>query len=230
MTGCPFRLCSASVEMLAELKAPGSNEALRRVPQHQLGGHEELGLCPASLKAVPLSSYDAEQLEEQAQAIDRLLQARASRGGETPRATQQPSSAFAPRPDPNPQWFRPNPGGKGGGQTAGAAMEQVLLPRKPLRLVGPASTTPTKGNQMASVEGVNAMLIRAAQLSAEAADGLFVAEGLASQALQLLNVVRESSVDSLGAPQVTQAIEKIGEAGALLRKAIEINTTYQGLS
>jgi hypothetical protein len=213
--------------MVAELREPGSDQAVARVPQHPLGGHEELGLCPASLLLLPLSLYDARQLEEMAQGIERLLNARASVEPER----QEPSSVPGllpnvepyrpgriPRPDKDASWFKPNPGGKGGGQTG----------YPPLRLV--QTEPPTTGGSagVTSAESVKALISRALELEAEAKDSLFITEGKLAEALQLINIVREGSSDSIGAPEILQSIEMIGEAGAKIVAAMEAGQIKRG--
>lgn len=233
MTACPFTLCSASVAMVAERAAPGpSPDAVVRVPQHRLGGHEDLGLCPASLLLVPLSDYDAEQLATQAAAIGRLIEDRAPRPVDEPVPTPQPES--------DPRWFRSSGWGdiRQSGYQGYDQMPQVLLPptgpeREPLRIVGPqaaapSATTSTGGSAgVSSVQEVRAAVSAAGQVCAQVVDGLFALEGEAGTALAALNTIRETSIDPMGAPQIMAAVEKIGEAAALLREAIEVGVTYK---
>jgi hypothetical protein len=247
MTACPFTLCSASVTMVAERAAPGPDpQAVRRVPQHQLGGHEELGLCPASLLLVPLSDYDAEQLATQAAAIGRLLALRAPVDEPRPdRSRRDPGTGTAPgrvpRPDNDPRWFRGSPGGRTTGPVGHQGYDQlpqVLLPptgpeRAPLRVLGPEpaapSTTSTSGGSagMSSVQEVREAISAAGEVCAQVSQGLFALESEAGTALAALDSIRETSVDPMGVPQIRSAIEKIGEANALLRQAIEIGVNYK---
>jgi hypothetical protein len=233
--------------MVAERQAAPSLGALRRVPQHPLGGHETFGLCPASLLLVPLSDYDAAQLEEQAQAIERMLAER-----------DRPDSPFPPMVGKSPEpkrpkgrdWFRQinlGGGGRGGGHQGYEPMEQVLLPGDaPSGLTpslptqppagdapaaGPSTNAPTTrqgGSGVASVSEVKATIQEADRILAEQIDKLFALEGELTTAARLLNAVRQTSVDPMGLPQVRAAIEQIGEANAMLRQAIEENTTYMG--
>lgn len=241
MTACVFRLCSSSVTMVAELARPGSDEALRRVPQHPLGGREEFGLCPGSLLLVPLSTYDAEQLEQQAAAIERLIEQREARPDRPAQPSGEPGRlpGRLAMPDPDPRWFRHNHAGGGDRRhsppivVADERIEQVLVPhpgrdpekidRPPLGVIGPVSTG--KGS-MSTVAEVRATVGAAVELEAQAADALFGVQGDLGAALQLLNVVRESSVSDMGAPLVAQAIEKLDEARALLAAATEAAQTY----
>jgi hypothetical protein len=258
VSACPFRLCNAEIRHVPEREQPGAAPtALVRIPQHPLGGHEELGLCPASLLLIPLSDYDVMQLEEQAGAIERIL-----RGRNTPTpppgspelpvphgdwdSLNRPREPYRPgrvaRPDPNPYWFRQGPGqgtqAGHGGYTAPPPMEQVLLPptspvRDPAGFIGPeappSTTTSTGGTTgVSSVEEVRAAISAAGEVCTQVSSSL---SGLASEAgtaLATLNTVRETSVDPLGAPQVAAAIERIEEANALLLQAIEIGNIYKG--
>lgn len=239
MTACVFRLCSSPVTMVAELARPGSDEALRRVPQHPLGGREEFGLCPGSLLLVPLSAYDAEQLEQQAVAIERLIEQREARPDRPAQPSGEPGRlpGRLAMPDPNPRWFRPGPGGGSRHNpptvVSDERIEQVLVPhpgrdpekidRPPLGVIGPVSTG--KGS-MSTVAEVRATVGAAVELEAQAVDALFAVQGDLGAALQLLNVVRESSVSDMGAPLVAQAIEKLDEARVLLGAATEDARNY----
>lgn len=249
MSQCPAApLCAANLTMLAELKEPGSNEGTRRVPQHPLGGHEEFGLCPASLMLLPLSDYDKEQLRQQKLAIERILRDRGvaaafqadepgprdpSRGPVPP--PRHSRTGRVPQPDEDARWFRsgPDQGNRAGhgAYIAPPVMPQVLLPpvspvREPVGYVGPAPST--GGNSgVSSVEEVKAAISAAGEICATASQELFRIEGEVGSALEVMNTVRQTSVDPMGAPQISEAIEKIGEANALLRIAIEAGVTYK---
>ena len=244
---CPFELCNATVTMVAELKRPGSNEGLRRVPQHRLGGHEELGQCPASLLVLPLSDYDVKHLITQAAALRRMLADRRPERSEPPVAKDWTARVREPepyrpglRPRPAavpPQAFRPN-GGTGGadskttGHKGHDRMPVVLTPRQPPGWLGPSGssgeTTTGGSDAVTSVEDVRGTIIEAGRLLAESVDGLFALEGAIGGAVELLNVVRDTSSSDLGVPQALGAVEKLEQARGLLRQAIETGTTYGG--
>lgn len=245
MTACPFSLCSASLTMVAERAAPGTEpQALRRVPQHRLGGHEDLGLCPASLLLVPLSDYDAEQLAVTAAAIGRLIEDRAPRPVDEPRARGEGTGMLpgrVPRPDSNPRWFRQGGGSKphaAGGYQGYDQIPQVLLPptgpeREPLKVIGPepaapSTTTSTGGSAgVSSVQEVRAAVSAAGEVCAQVVGMLSASTAEIEGALAALNTIRETSIDDMGAPQITAAIERIEEATVLVRSAIEAGLTYQ---
>jgi hypothetical protein len=245
-TRCVFALCTAVLTMLAELKAPGSDEGLRRVPQHRLGGHEEFGQCPASLMALPLSEYDTEQLAVQLQAIQRMITDRTTAAVDRPEPPVQKDwrsrvlpvetyrSQMKARPDPvPPSGFRPNGGGgRGIGHTGYDRMPVVLTPRQPSGWLGPSGssgeTTVGGSAGVTSVEDVKRVIARADELLAEASDMAFIVEGKISEGAELLNIVRDTARSDIGAPQALAAIEKIGEVRDLLRQAIEESATYRG--
>jgi hypothetical protein len=233
VTACPFSLCDAEVQLVPERERPGADpKALVRVPQHQLGGHSEFGLCPASLLLVPLSAYDAQQLADQADAIERILQDR-----ETRVEPVSPAASPTPAPGPDPRWFTPAPGqgtkaGHGGYNAPPRAEPWLFPPTSPVRepggFIGPQPPPSTGGNTgVSTVEEVKAAISAAGQELAEVVDALFPLEEQAGRALAALNTIRETSIDTMGAPQIADAIEKIGEANHLLRMAIEAGTTYK---
>ncbi len=236
MTACVFELCSAQVDMVAEKAAPGpAPEALRRVPQHQLGGHEELGLCPASLMLVPLSRYDHEQLDQQHAAIQRLLgdREKAARSLDPTTTGSQPPGPLvqgpepyrpgrAPRPDDNPQWFKPNKG-------SSPRHHPPLQGFPPLTLVPTSGPYPPGGSPVPTAGEVRATLNRALQLIAEAQTEISTGpEDKLAQALQLLNFAKQGSDATLGTPQVLAALDKLTEASDNCRSAIEDVATYMG--
>lgn len=226
--------------MVPEREAPGANpNALVRVPQHTLQPFSEFGLCPASLLSYPLSDYDQQQLAAQADVLQAIIEGRFQKvvedaGDPVPKDWKEfvkdPEPyrpGRVPQPDANPKWFKQGPGqgtrAGHGGRNFSPPLPVVLLPEKP------ANDDSTKGGpNMASVEEVKAIVSAAGVHCAEVSGALFALESQAGEALQLLNFVRETSVDPMGAPEVAQAIEKIGEANALLRRAVEIGNTYKG--
>lgn len=234
MTACVFRLCTAEITMVPEREAPGADpRALVRVPQHRLGGHEEFGLCPASLLAYPISDYDATELETMAVAIERMISDRVRSKAEARDVEQGGNPSNGDRPGTD-RWFRNSDGDpNGGGQNSGPHAEQQLLPPKspnrlPPGILRPGPLQPPPGGfAVTSVEGVKRIITRAGEVLAEASAELFITEGRASEAAELLNLVRDTSSDPMGAPEVMAAIEKIGEANELLRQAIEIGVTYK---
>jgi hypothetical protein len=212
---CPFKLCNANVIMLVEQAVASDDEGtIQRVPQHQTGGHEDFGLCPASLMVVPLDTYSSEQLDEQAVALLRIVRDRKAAAAQNEPASGgdngQPEHPSTPHPDPRKasNWF-----------------ENSVRP--PLRLLPADGSNTTGGQSVASIEEIKAALERAGQLAAEAKDAVFVAEGKAAEALQLVNFIRDTSVDPIGAPQLLEAIRLMLEAGTQLQLAIEANTTYR---
>ena len=55
---CPLRSCGATVAIVVELQAPGSDARVRRLMEHRYvapGSAADGQLCPASLMALPLS-------------------------------------------------------------------------------------------------------------------------------------------------------------------------------
>jgi hypothetical protein len=244
---CAFVSCSATVELIIELKAPGVDEAIVREPQHSLGGHEEFGLCPASLMQIPLSEYDAEQLVEQAYAIDRILRQRAARDEDAAPVEQvkhgdwrdhvKLPEAFRrgrrPQQSGSAHWFRSSERAKntGGTNVNEDVMPQQLIPRKPPGWLGPTgSSGETTGgtDAVTSVEDVKAKIAAAGELIAQAKQALFATEEMMSQAAQILNTVRETSASDMGAPQLIAAIEKVGEANHDLELSLDAGTAWRG--
>jgi hypothetical protein len=245
---CPFRLCSTTVDMVIERADPNPMpNGLARVPQHPCGGYEEFGLCPGSLLYIPLTRYDADQLEAQAKMFERIIRDRdaaAAKPDPGPekhgdwRDLVKPPEPYRPgrepQPDPNPHWFKDSqstvPGGTPG-QVAPPAMEPMYFPptspvREPLKVVGPETTT-GGSTGVSTVEGVKAAIGAAGEICAIASRELFRIEGDIGRALELMNTIRETSIDPMGAPQISAAIEQVGEANASLRAAIEAGATYR---
>jgi hypothetical protein len=216
MTACPFKLCSAIVDLLVEQPMPIDAEPIYRVPQHQTGGHEDFGLCPASLMVVPLDDYSRAQLVEQARSLRRIIDARmdaeereeAAGGGGS---VGQPEHQLAPHTDPRKaeSWF-----GK--------------VVRPPLRVLPADGSNTVGGGAVASVEEVKGALLEAKRLAEEARQAVFIAEGQAADALQLVNFARTSSVDPLGAPDLIEAIRVMGEAQEALQRAMAAVVTWVG--
>jgi hypothetical protein len=214
MTACPFKLCSADVTLLTERGQLDTEATIQRVPQHQTGGHEEFGLCPASLMVVPLDAYSRGQLDEQAVALQRIIRDRkAAADREAPAAgdTGQPRHQLAPHTDPRKaeSWF-----GK--------------VVRPPLRVLPADGSKTVGGGAVASVEEVKGALLEAKRLAEEARQAVFIAEGQAADALQLVNFARTSSVDPLGAPDLIEAIRVMGEAQEALQRAMAAVVTWVG--
>lgn len=80
---------------------------------------------------------------------------------------------------------------------------------------------------MASVAETKAALSAVSVELAQVVQALFGIEGDLSRALEIMNVVRETSVDPIGAPEISAAIAKIEEASTLLRKSIDDNMQYR---
>lgn len=225
MSECPFKLCNANVILVVEQAVAGDDEGiLQRVPQHQTGGHEEFGLCPASLMLVPLDVHSRVQLDEQAVALLRILRDRSAAAAAepaTPGDHGQPEHQLTPHPTNRPNgWFTQHEGGSG--------VPHQPPGRVPFRAL-PADGSKTIGGQsVTSIEEVKAMLERAGVLTAEAKDAVFIAEGKGADALQLVNFVRTQSVDPIGAPDLVEAIRLMNDAGTALQRAIEANVTYRG--
>jgi hypothetical protein len=215
MIACPFRLCNADVTLLTERGQLNTEATMQRVPQHQTGGHEDFGLCPASLMVVPLDDYSRAQLVEQARSLRRIIDARmdAEEREEAPAAgdTGQPRHQLAPHTDARKaeSWF-----GK--------------VVRPPLRVLPADGSKTVGGGAVASVEEVKGALLEAKRLAEEARQAVFIAEGQAADALQLVNFARTSSVDPLGAPDLIEAIRVMGEAQEALQRAMAAVVTWVG--
>jgi hypothetical protein len=210
---CPFRLCNADVTLLTERGQLNTEATMQRVPQHQTGGHEDFGLCPASLMVVPLDAYSRAQLDEQAVALQRIIRDRKARVDATDvrPGGPQPRHQLAPHTDARKaeSWF-----GK--------------VVRPPLRVLPADGSKTVGGGAVASVEEVKGALLEAKRLAEEARQAVFIAEGQAADALQLVNFARTSSVDPLGAPDLIEAIRVMGEAQEALQRAMAAVVTWVG--
>lgn len=229
MIDCPFSMCSASVLPIIEQASAGDDEAtLQRVPGHALGGHEEFGMCPASLLQLPVDDYARGQLADQAANIQRILDSRAGTAEPAGGGMAGNEHQLAPHPAPShpfKSYAGTNLPTKSGGPNIPGRMPIIRMPLQSL----PADGSNTiGGSALSSIGEVKGILARAGVLTAEAKDTIFAAEAKLAEALQLVNFVRAESIDPIGAPQLIEAIRHLGEAGQMLQMAIEANTTYRG--
>lgn len=216
MADCPFRLCTANVIFVVEQLRPDDDElTTTRVPMHVIQGVSLFITCPASLLGMPMTQQTLDALDEQASTIERML---ADQGSPPP-----PAHPTNPKPrsaEPS-EWFRNSDGNPNG----------PYPPVGPLARPKLGFITPTGGNaNVASVAEINAAIDRATVLMAEAKESIIIGGSKLGEALQIINFVRETSVDTIGAPQVTEAIDLTDRSGLLVDKAIEIAVSYKGRS
>lgn len=199
LTDCPFRLCSTFVIPIVEQAVATDDElTLQRIPQHPLGGHEEFGLCPASLMQLPLTAYMSEQLEAQAAALERIISERGEAYEQG--VLDQPEHSKTPHPSP--------------------------LGRGPFFTSQTAPDTSQKGGAVATVQQVKGELTAVRDLVAEARLQATVASNKLLDAIAVINVLRETSINSVGGPPVQGALDALAQVKDLCSIAIEEVTTY----
>lgn len=104
---CVFGPCLAVVQVVSELRAPGSDERLGRIAEHAFradGADADGQVCPASLMEWPLLSVAVAALAEQERsmlAADRTADSDLWFGSGKPR-----EHSLEPHPDADPYWFR----------------------------------------------------------------------------------------------------------------------------
>lgn len=211
---CPFGPCDASFTLLTERGQLDTEATVQRIPQHQAGGHEDFGMCPASLMVFPLDQYSQNQLSAQAAIMIRITGDRESAAAqaetEAGPSGAQPEHQLAPHPTPLPSgwdWFGRRP---------------------PLRALPADGSNTIGGSAVTSIEDVKNILTRAGELAEEARQAVFVARGAAGESLQLVNVVRNQSVAPIGAPDLIEAVSKMEEALTSLERALAANVEYRG--
>lgn len=222
MTDCPFPLCTANIVLVVEQLRPDDDELTTlRVPEHMIEGFALRMTCPASLLGMPLGAYATQVLEEQASVLGRMLADKA------PPAPPEQSASTPERYSrtPSPYWFQNSTGDPNGpyppeGPTA----------RPKLRLIsgGRSSEPTTTGRDVASAAEIGEAIWRAVTIMVEGKESVFVGGGKLGEALQILNVVRETSSDSLGTPQLTMAIDLMDEASLLIEAATQSALAYRG--
>lgn len=213
---CPFRLCSTDVVTVTELLAPGHSDAiLLRVSAHALGGHEEFGQCPASLLQLPLSSYDLAQLADQDFVIQRILDEREAAKAITSASDKQQGAHGEHPKTPHPT---------GAGERSGWWTDSK---RPPLRVLPADGSKTIGGNTVTTVAEIKALLTRANELTAEGQALAVATAGKLAEALQLINIVRQASTATLGAPELLGAIGDVEAAADKCRTAIESASTYR---
>lgn len=200
MTACIFRLCGAFFPDGSTLiqAVPGDDElTTQMLPQHRLEGHEEFGLCPASLMYLPATAYVLAQMETQAQVLERILAEREQRFDRVMTAGTSEHS------------LTPHPVAGGLFGTGSAHYEQR------------GATVSTVAEVKKAINVVKT-LVSEARLDATNC-GNKVADALAK-----INVIRETSVDPIGAPALGRALDLADELKAACTRAIEEMETYKG--
>lgn len=212
---CPFRLCDATIVTVTELHAPGSDATTTRISRHALGGHEEFGLCPASLQEVPLSLDAREQLADQAAIIERILREREAAKPITSAADKQQGVHGEHPKTPHPT---------GAGERSGWWTDSK---RPPFRALPADGSNTIGGSTVTTVAEIKALLTRANELTAEGQDLAIAAGSKLAESLQLINIARQSSTATLGAPELLAAIGDVEAAADKCRAAIEDASTYR---
>lgn len=211
---CPFRMCDASVVTVAERRAPDGDETTTRIPAHALGGHEEFGQCPASLQEMPLSSYALAQLADQDFVIQRILDEREAAKRITSAADKQQGAHGE-----HPKTPHPTGAGERSGWWTPSRPPLGALPEDGSKTIG--------GSTVTTVAEIKALINRANELTAEGQELATTAAGKLAESLQLINIVRQTSADPMGAPALLGAIADVESAAAKCHIAIEAATTYR---
>jgi hypothetical protein len=218
---CPFVPCQAPLTTVPERQRHDPHP-LHRIPPHETMGREWFGQCPASLMAYPVDRLGRNALQQQEQVLlnienQRDIDATASDAEQHDRPPVEADRR--PHPDREPPFmFRPGPGSD----------PKVTGPRAFPRLPVEYLPGTDMGGSMASVAEVRAAIDQANALIAEAQAQAQATSGKLAEARTLINWIRQTTVDPLGLPQVSSAVEKADEIGQLCNLAIEANTTYGG--
>jgi len=199
MTPCPFRLCSATVDIVVEQATPGDDETtLLRLPIHDISGNGAYGRCPASLLALPLTPALYDMLEEAAKFIEVAREAAdAAARADWPR--DEPV-AKPPKPTATPYWFNGGLGGPYAGKGIGATNDAIKLDFTPTPEPSPAPTPPPTGVPMSD----DSMRARLRELTLLACKALGEAQDLCSQITTTAEVL-DGLMEQLKAKQSTAA-------------------------
>lgn len=224
MAKCPLRVCRAEFEHVTQQVWPEGDwpagtprPIVASIPLHNLVAEGAPTMaCPASLMVLPLGAYKESVLREQADNIERLLERRNSPviGAGTKDREAEPHGR-TPNPDEAPYWFRdhgtgPTPEGLPQGPTG--------YPRMQLGELGEA---------LASVAEVRQTLLAVEAMIEDGRASVMAGEARLTDALGLINICRETSVDPMGAPQLAVAIEKLNEASAGMLLAAQESERYR---
>lgn len=212
---CPFGPCNARPEVLPMRGLSLEVPAVDLIRQHDLDPDSWFGLCPASGQEYPASGRLTELLQV---AEVTLLEMRAERA----LAAAQHEHGIAPARPPrersgSPRWFRNSEQGdpRDRGPSARPKLTVVPVPDTQGRAM------PSTADVKAAVDAANVQIAEGMELARQAQERMEIAK-------VKLMWVREMTVDTLGVPQVSAAVEQLETAQQLARIAIENNQTYTG--
>lgn len=206
-TRCPFNPCTSVVDLLPMKGLDLGTPPVVLIREHSLDPDSWFGLCPASNLSWPLSADERDALVEHARILGRMRESRAAAADKAPRAQPLGQHSLWPRPDPE------------GSHQMGLRPAPKPKKRPPLRVI-------EKGDRMPSVAETLAAISRANEQIAEAQEATRLATIKWEDARSTLLWIRQNTVDPLGLPMVSQAIEACETAQQLGTPAIEANVTY----